>query len=174
MLFELIAAVVAGVAVAGFAMSLRWISRGWLPKWIVPATAGIGMISYAIWSEYSWFDRMRNSFPQSVTVTWSNTESAGWRPWSYVRPLTTRFTGVETSTARRHPEQPGQVMVSLILAARWQQTTVIKVVFDCNNHRRADLVDDDVAIAADGTVSNARWIDLPADDPNLQVACQQA
>ncbi|WP_152339129.1 hypothetical protein [Pseudorhizobium flavum] len=173
MLFELIAAVVAGVALAGIAMSVRWISRGRLPKWIVPAAAGLGMISYAIWSEYSWFDRMRNSFPQSVVVTWSNTERAIWRPWSYIRPLTTRFTAVETSTAKRHPQQPGQVMVSMILAARWQQTTVIKAVFDCDNNRRADLVGNDVSIADDGSVTGAQWIDLPADDANLKAACRQ-
>ena len=71
MLFELIAAVVTGVALAGVAMLLRWLSRGLLPKWIVPTMAGLGMLGYSIWSEYSWFDRMNLALP-GIEVSWKN------------------------------------------------------------------------------------------------------
>src|SRR5690606_22292277 len=83
MFFELIAAVVAGVAVAGIAMGLRWISRGFLPKWIVPAAAGLGMLSFAIWSEYSWFERNVATQPTGVIVAWNNEQRSFLRPWSY-------------------------------------------------------------------------------------------
>src|SRR5690606_34910815 len=148
MLFELLAAVFAGLALAGIAMSLRWISRQRLPKWIVPVAAGSGMLLYSVWSEYSWLDRTVNSMP-SVAVAWQSEDRAPWRPWSYVKPLSLRFTGVDRSSVQRHPAQPGQVMVDLVFAARWQPLARVKVVYDCNGHRRADVLDQPIEIAPD-------------------------
>lgn len=170
MLFELIAAVVSGVALAGVAMLLRWLSRGLLPKWIVPMMAGLGMLSYSIWSEYSWFDRMNLALP-GIVVSWKNEQTAFWRPWSYIEPVTTRFTAVDLKAAKRHPNQPGLVMVDLLLLARWQPVTPVKVVFDCTNARRADLVDGNVSIADDGSLVGADWVKLDAEDAALKIAC---
>lgn len=170
MLFELIAAVVAGVALAGVAMMLRWLSRGFLPKWIVPAMAGLGMLSYSIWSEYSWFDRMNIALP-GLAVSWKNEQTAFWRPWSYIEPVTTRFTAVDLKSAKRNPNQPGLVMIDILLLARWQPVTPVRVVFDCQNARRADLVDGNVSIADDGSLVGAEWTKLEPDDAALKIAC---
>lgn len=170
MLFELIAAVVTGVALAGVAMLLRWISRGLLPKWIVPAMAGLGMLSYSIWSEYSWFDRMNLALP-GIVASWKNEQTAFWRPWSYIKPVTTRFTAVDLKSAKRNPNQPGLVMIDILLLARWQPVTPVRVVFDCQNARRADLVDGNVSIADDGSLVGAEWIKLEPDDAALKIAC---
>ncbi|MBB1251244.1 MULTISPECIES: hypothetical protein [unclassified Rhizobium] len=170
MLFELIAAVVAGVALAGVAMALRWLSRGSLPKWIIPATAGLGMLCYSVWSEYSWFDRMTTALP-GIAVTWKNQQTAFWRPWSYLEPVTTRFTAVDLKGAKRNPKQPGLVMVDILLVARWQPVKPVKVVYDCGNARRADLIDADVAIADDGSLVGAEWNNVKPDDASLKVAC---
>ena len=43
-------------------------------------------------------------------------------------------------------------------------------VFDCQSHRRADLVGD-VLLNDDGSLENARWVRLAADDPLLRMAC---
>ncbi len=174
MLFELIAAVVAGVAVAGIAMGLRWISRGLLPKWIVPAMAGLGMLAYAIWSEYSWYARMTASQPSTFEVVWLNEASSLLRPWSFYKPVINRFTGVDLASAQRHPNFPDQVMVDLILAARWQSPARVKVVFDCAAHRRADLMGKDVSIADNGEITGATWVDIPADDKTLEAACRSS
>lgn len=170
MLFELIAAVVAGVALAGFAMLLRWLSRGLLPKWIVPTMAGLGMLGYSIWSEYSWFDRMNLALP-GIEVSWKNAQTAFWRPWSYIEPVTTRFSAVDMKTARRHPNQPGLVMVDILLVARWQPVKPVKVVYDCPNMQRADLVDANVSIADDGSLVGADWVKLDAEDAAMKIAC---
>ncbi|QLF68746.1 hypothetical protein FE840_003825 [Peteryoungia desertarenae] len=171
MLFEFIAAVVSAVAVAGIAMTLRFITRYRLPKWIVPASAGLGMLSYTIWSEYSWFDRVTQAMPPEVTVAWSNGAEDFWRPWSYYKPVINRFTAVDMRTAQTHPNHPGQVMVDLVLAARWQQSARLKVVFDCPGARRADLLGSDVSVADDGTITGADWINVGPDDPTLRAAC---
>lgn len=170
MLFELIAAVVSGVALAGVAMLLRWLSRGHLPKWIVPVFAGLGMLSYSIWSEYSWFDRMNMALP-GIAVSWKNEETAFWRPWSYIEPVTTRFTAVDLKALQRNPAQPGLVIVDILLAARWQPVTPVKVVYDCQNMQRADLLDSSMSIADDGSLVGAEWIKVEPDDAAMKIAC---
>jgi hypothetical protein len=170
MLFELIAAVVTGVALAGVAMGLRWLSRGYLAKWIVPAMAGIGMLGYSVWSEYSWFERMKNTLP-GIAVTWQNEDQAFWRPWSYIEPVTNRFTALDMGNAKRHPNQTGLVMVDVLLLARWQPLSAVKVVYDCAGLRRADMLDQTVSIAADGALVGAEWKPVPADDAALKTAC---
>lgn len=174
MLFEFIAAVVAGVALAGIMMLIRWISRGRLPKWLIPAAAGLGMLSYAIWSEYSWFTRATNAMPPETVVTWKNEARSFWRPWSYYTPVIDRFTAVDVAHAQRHPGHPGLVMTDLLLSARWAAQARVKVVFDCNANRRADLMGEGVSVAADGSITGAKWVEVPADDPALRAACPKS
>lgn len=170
MLFELIAAVVTGVALAGLAMALRWLSRGYFAKWIVPVFAGLGMLGYSVWSEYSWFERTNIAMP-GIAVAWKNEDRAFWRPWSYVEPVTTRFTALDMRNAKRHPQQSGLVMVDVLLVARWQPISAVKVVYDCTGFRRADMLDQNVSIAADGALVGAEWKAVPADDAALKIAC---
>lgn len=172
MLFELIAAVVAGVALAGIAMGLRWASRGLLPRWIVPVAAGIGMLSYAVWSEYSWYDRVSAGLPPEMVVAWRNESTAFWRPWSYLKPVVNRIVIVDGRTAQRNENLPDQVMVDVILAARWQPTARVKTVFDCAGNRRADLLGKELSFAENGEIIGASWSTLPADDPVLAAACK--
>ena len=172
MLYEFIAAIVAGLAIAGIATGLRWLSRGSLPRWMIPAAAGLGMLSYAIWSEYSWFNRLTNTMPPEIAVTWQHEDRSPWRPWSYYKPVIDRFTAIDTRSVQRHQDQPGNVMVDVIIAARWQPSARLKTVYDCNAKRRADLLGEGVAIADDGAIIGAVWADLPVDDPALVVACR--
>ncbi|WP_165215366.1 hypothetical protein [Affinirhizobium pseudoryzae] len=171
MLFEFIAVVTVGVALAGIAMTLRFITRQRLPKWIIPVFAGLGMLLYTIWSEYSWFSRVTAALPPEIPVAWHNADAAFWRPWSYYQPVINRFTAVDLRTAQRNANFPDQVMVDVILAARWQQSARVKVVLDCAGHRRADLIGRNVSIAENGEITGADWITLPADDPVLQTGC---
>lgn len=171
MLFELIAAIVAGVALAGIVMALRRLSRGLLPKWLVPAAAGIGILGYGVWSEYSWFSRSLATQPEGVLIAWHNEESAPWRPWSYLVPVVTRFTAVDTRTIQSNPKFPDQIIVDLLFAARWQQSALVKTVFDCAGHKRADLAGGGVAIAETGEITGASWVDLATDDAVLNAAC---
>lgn len=173
MLFEFVAALVAGVALAGVMMLVRWASKGRLPRWIVPAAAGIGMLSYAIWSEYSWFTRATNAMPAGTVVTWKNEARSFWRPWSYYAPVVNRFTAVDLAHTQRHANHPGLVMADLLLSARWKMPARIKVVFDCNGSRRGDLVGGNVSVADDGTIVGVDWVAVPADDPALQAVCRE-
>lgn len=170
MLFELIAAVVAGVAVGGIVSGLRWASRGWLPKWLVPASAGVALFAYAVWSEYSWFERMTSVLPKSVVVIWKNEDQSFWRPWSYHTPVINRFTAIDVGAIKRNPAQPDLVMTDVILAGRWRTNTVVKTVFDCKELKRAVITDVSV-LANDGTLQGLDWTTVPADDLALTTVC---
>ena len=55
MIWHLVATFSAGLGAAGIAFLLRSLSKQKLPKWIIPAFAGIGMLGYQIYFEYNWF-----------------------------------------------------------------------------------------------------------------------
>ncbi len=170
MLLEFIAIIAAGFGLAGLALSLDFILRRRLPPWIVPASAGAGMLLMAIWLEYSWFDRTTGTFPDSVQVASTNQVRSWYRPWTYAVPLTNRFIAVDHRFHRRHAAAPGQVLTRLVLAGRWEPTRQYGVVFDCVGHRRADLLDQ-VELDDGGRLKNATWIQLSADEPVLRNAC---
>ena len=170
MLLEFIAIIAAGFGLAGIALTLNIALRRRLPPWIVPAAAGAGMLLMAIWLEYSWFARTASTFPDGVEIASTHQVRSWYRPWTYVVPLTNRLIAVDRRFDRRHADAPGQVLTRVILAGRWEPTRQFGVVYDCNAHRRADLLDG-VEFAADGTLPNARWIQLEADNRVLRTAC---
>jgi hypothetical protein len=172
MLWDFGATVAAAFAVAGLLLFLMRVLRVRLPKWIVPAAAGAAMLGYAIWSEYSWFPRVSAALPDTVVIASQNAESAWWRPWTYLAPLTSRFIAVDRGSIRTHDAAPGQRLVDVLLVARWQGAVAVPVLYDCPGARRADLIGG-ADFAADGTVADAEWRELDASDPVLRAACAE-
>lgn len=97
MIWHLVATFSAGLGAAGIAFLLRSLSRQKLPKWIVPAFAGIGMLAYQIYFEYNWFDHQSSRQPAGAVVTSSQQSEVFWRPWTFFYPMTTVFTVVDTN-----------------------------------------------------------------------------
>lgn len=170
MFLELIATLVMGLGVAGIVLLANKVLRGRLPKWTVPASGGIAMIVFSIWSEYSWYPRTADSLPDPVVVAWSNSESAPWKPWTYAIPQTTRFVAVDTGSIRTNDALPGQRMVDLYLMGRWAPGRQVRVVIDCPGARRADLMED-VAMDATGAIDPGAWVAMDPADPVLTTAC---
>ncbi|MDR5873610.1 hypothetical protein LPL18_013610 [Halomonas sp. CUBES01] len=100
MIWHLIAAVFAGLAAAGIGLLLRTLSGKRLPKWIVPLCGGLGMISYQIHMEYSWFDHKQAQLPETAEVISSDTSEQVWRPWTYAFPVTTKFSMVDRNNVQ--------------------------------------------------------------------------
>jgi hypothetical protein len=101
MLWTLLAIGVAGLGAAGIAMLLRKLTGNRLPKWIIPAFGGLGMLAYQIYYEYSWFDyQLQRQPPESVIVA-SETGEVFWRPWTYFWPMTTAFTVLDSKSLLR-------------------------------------------------------------------------
>lgn len=173
MLLEFIAAIVTALAVGGLMHLLIVVSGRRLPRWLIPAGAGLGMLAFVIWSEYSWAARSLAVLPEPVVLASKNQSRAWFRPWTYVKPLTTRMILVDHRLTRRHAEFPAQRLVAVVLMERWAPTRQIPVLFDCLGLRRIDLLDG-VRLAEDGRVEGGHWRELPADDPVLRAACEPA
>lgn len=173
MFFELIGTIVAGVAVGLLVWAINRTLKGRLPKWLIPAAAGVAMLFATISSEYSWFSRSVGNMPEGFVVAQTVEESAFYRPWTYVTPFVTRYVAVDQATIRTHEAQPDQRLVNLIFYGRWTRTAQVPALFDCAAPARADVVDG-IAFAEDGSVTNASWIALSADDPVLAAACETA
>lgn len=100
MIWHLIAAIFAGLGAAGIAQLLRLASGRRLPRWLVPVFAGLGMLGYQVYTEYSWFDHKRDQLPPTALVVDSERGQAFWRPWSYFFPLTSAFRVVDQQSVR--------------------------------------------------------------------------
>ena len=170
MLLELIAAVAAGFAGAGIALILRHLSAGKLPRFFIPATAGVAMLGFMIWNEYTWFSRTAETLPEGVVVTSSYSEQAAWRPWTYLHPLVTRFAAVDRLSVRRNDKVPGQLMLDVLLFTRWAQVAKLPILLDCTGRRRADIADG-MQFDGDGAVLDAAWVPIPPDDPLAKTVC---
>ncbi len=177
MLFDFIAVVAAAFAAAGVVMILNHLlgklTGRRLPRWALPIAAGSAMLAYSIWSEYTWFDRTVGAMPSSLVVATKNESSAPWRPWTYAVPMVNRFIAFDRGAVRTNAAAPGQKIVYVLLFGRWAQPFSIPVLYDCPNGRRADLIDG-ADFGADGTVADAEWRDLPADDPVLEAVCAES
>ena len=65
MIWEFVATLSAGIGAAGIMMMIRLFIKK-LPKWLVPAAAGLGMIGFQVYSEYTWFSHTRSLLPESA------------------------------------------------------------------------------------------------------------
>jgi hypothetical protein len=170
MLFELFATVVSGFAAAGIVLILRRLTGERLPKWLMPAAAGSAMLAFTIWSEYSWFARTSALLPAGFVLVSQTENSAPWRPWTYIKPMTDRFAAVDTSSIRTNDAVPDMRLVETYYWGRWAPLNRLTVVVDCAGLRRAPIIEG-VSLADDGAILGAEWIGVPTDDPTLIAVC---
>jgi hypothetical protein len=170
MFFELVGTVLAGLAAALLVFAVRRFAPDRVPKWLMPVSAGAAMILATISSEYGWFGRVSGQLPEGFTVAETVEESAVYRPWTYLVPLTSRFIAVDHAGARTNPDFPGQRIVDLYFFGRWQPVQSIPVLFDCDGNRSVVLAEG-TEFGSDGAIANPAWEDMPSDDPVLRAAC---
>lgn len=171
MFVELIATVFAGIACAGLALLLNVVTGRRLPKWVMPVAAGAGMIGMTISNEYTWFNRTAERLPDGVEIAVTVEEQSWWRPWTQVWPYTKRFAAVDTGTARRNENLPDQRLADVYFFGRWSPVNRAPMAFDCAVAQSALLIDGAV-FDTDGTITNASWQAMPADDPLLKLVCE--
>lgn len=172
MFLELIATIAGGLAGAGMMLLITRISAGRLPRWMVPIAAGIAMLAVTISNEYGWYGRTIAALPDGIEVVQTIEVSGGWRPWTWVVPFTTRFAAIDRASIRRNDAVPGQVIVDMLFYGRWSPVSKLPLLVDCDDARRAALTDD-VQFGDTGTVTNADWVGIAADDPVLIATCQE-
>lgn len=170
MLIDFVGALASGLGLMGLMLLLnRLILRGRIGRWIYPATVALGMVGFTIWAEYTWPQRTLEAMPQLALASESG-DPVFYRPWTYLWPQTTRMVTVDRAQTLTHPDHPGLVMTRIVLVARWQPIRAVPVVYDCNEHARADFPDG-VTLNADGSLEGATWIPLEADDAAMRIVC---
>lgn len=168
MFFELIATFVAGFAAAGVVLAVNVVTRGLLPRWMTPVAAGLAMLGMAIYNEATWGPRTVAGLPDGVEVIDRTTQSAWWRPWTYVAPQTVRLIALDTRSVRENDNAPGVKLVDLYLFARWQPTAQVAQMVRCTDPARADPTD---AALTDPDAAN--WRPVPADDDLIRLTCTE-
>lgn len=166
MFLELIAAFVAGLGAAGLVLVLNLITKGRLPRWAMPVAAGAAMIAVGIGLEYSWADRTAQGLPEGVVVIEEVTQTAWWRPWTYLVPQTVRLVALDTQSVRTREDAPNIRLVDLYLFARWQPPASAPQFVRCGDDpARADVTD-----AALADPAAATW--RAAGDDLIRLACK--
>ena len=169
---------IAMLAIAAMAFCLVFITRHFLKRsgrqlqrWVMPASIGLCVLTYAIWNECTWFSRMQKALPEHVVVASTGDRSAPWAPWTYLAPVTARFIAINKDGIIRSELRPELVKTGLLLVERWQPTKVANVAFDCKQRLRADL-GPNATLAPDGTLTGTQWQSAADDDAILSVVCK--
>lgn len=156
MALELLAAIIAAVGMAGIAIAIRKLTRNRLPKWIVPAAAGLGMIGFAVLSEYGWYGRSAASLPEGVTVLRAEKGFSPMRPWTFFAPITLKFSALDGRAASVHPANENLRMARVFHFERWAPTRDSMLIVDCSEGRQV-AVTAGVEIDASGNLTGAEW-----------------
>ena len=167
MFMELLASFAAGIGAAGLVLLLNLITGGRLPKWAMPVGAGLAMIGFAIWSEYSWAERTIGALPEGVEVIETVEESRFWKPWTYFAPQTTRILAADIAGIRENDSVQGARLVDLYLFERWQAPGKVMELVRCDDPARALVTE---AALADPEEA-AKWLPVTREDPIYGAIC---
>lgn len=172
MLMDMIATLAAGAALCCAALIARHLSGGRLPKWLLPASFGLGMLLFSVWNEYTWHDRATDALPPEVIILTSPADRVPYRPWTYIFPVSTRFAALDRRVLQRSETNPDLLRVDAMVVQRWSPTVRIPLAFDCAAGRRAELIEG-ATLAPDGTLTGADWLTVHPVDELQRAACQE-
>ncbi len=172
MLIDILAAITAGAGIAGIVLALRWLSRSRLPRWTIPAALGAGIITFSVWSEYSWYPRVTGALPKEVVIVAAPQDPSPLRPWTYLFPLSTRFLALDRTSMKTSEVNPAIRLADLMVVQRWVSTKRIPLGFDCASGRHADLIGG-ATLAPDGTLTGGAWVTPGPDDAMQAAACRE-
>ena len=172
MYVDIITIIAGGFAAAGIVLILNKLLGGRLPRWVIPAGAGAGMILMSLTNEYRWYPRTLNLLPEGFEVISTAQHSAIYSPWTYVIPYMDRFAAVDVADVQRHAAKPDLRLSRVIVFTRWSPVQVRPAVFDCALGRSA-LLDSGAMFNDDGTIRVAVWDQTGADDPATSAICKE-
>lgn len=161
MFWDISAMIVAGFLFAGLAMPIKMFYKK-TPKWFIPIMAGLGMMSYQVYSEYSWFADTSAKLPDGSQVVATVPSSTWFRPWSYIKPQIFQFVVLDTANVVAIDETTKQAQVYFF--ERRLPAQKLDVLFDCQKGEQTYVVNNDL--------SRLNWEKLPYTDKALALVCQ--
>jgi hypothetical protein len=154
---------------------LAWAFRRWVPsapKWLIPVCAGVGLIGTTVYLEYDWFNRVSAELPPGFVVVNAEATSNPMRPWTFLAPITTSFTAIDTTKLAKHPQVATLVTAPVYGFARWQNPQSALIVFDCAGNRRTPVVEG-MYIDEAGVLTGGEWVTLETGDELQGAACKE-
>ncbi len=136
MIWELFATASAGLGAAGIMMLIRLLAKN-LPKWLVPAAAGLGMIGFQVYSEYNWYQHTRSLLPASAVVVAEVPQSAFYKPWTYAKPQILKFIAVDTAKTAPVGDNSQLLQTNLYFFERRMSAHTLPVLVDCQRRMQA-------------------------------------
>jgi hypothetical protein len=173
MLLQLLGMLVMGIAVVGVVLLACRLFGRRPPRWVLPVSAGLAMLGFQVWNEYSWFRRTAAALPPQMVVAAAHPSSSMFQPWTLLVPRIERFAVIDPRAIRWNESAPGLRMVEVFLIARQMPTFTTTQIFDCDTPRRADVTGT-LEFDADGRPVGAEWIALDATDQPRQSVCAAA
>lgn len=170
MIWELLGAVVLGVVAGGMAWGLRRVTGSRLPKWVTPAAAGIGMLTYGVWMDYTWGARTEAALPAGVEAVREARDGSFLRPWTLLAPPVMRIAAVNAAGALTNEAAPDMRLARMYLFERNMPPGEVGVLVDCAAARMA-VTTGAVGFDAAGAPQVQGWEALSAGDPMLTALC---
>jgi hypothetical protein len=170
MLFNLLATILLGIATAGiFVTILRRVGLR-TPTWLLPTSALVAILTFQIWSEYSWYGRTAKTLPAHVVVTGAFADSRALQPWTIIAPPVVRFSAVDRSSIARHDAAPTLAMAEVHLVQRYAPTVSAFHIYDCETPQRADATPG--YLDGNGLPLSNAWTAIDPNDPIRLIVCQ--
>lgn len=170
MLLTLFGAVAVGVLAACVAFIVRRL-YGVNARFLIPLSAGAGMLGFTIWNDYTWFGRNVSGLPDTVEVARAIEKSWVIQPWTLLAPVTTRYQAVDHASVARNVGAPDIARATVFLVARYQPTFETVQLFDCARGLRADAAD---APDPSAPPPEQAWVRVGLDDELLALVCASA
>jgi hypothetical protein len=170
MIFQLLGSLLLGICAAVALMLGYRLAGRRAPRWVLPASAGMAMLGFQVWSDYTWFRRTAAALPAPLTVAAAPTGATPMQPWTYLLPRVERFVAIDPGAIRWNERAPGLRLAELFLVARYMPTLSAMQLFDCTTSRRADAPRG-LALDTEGRPAGVEWVPLEAGDPLLRAVC---
>lgn len=161
MFWDIIAMVVAGFLFAGLAMPIKMFYKK-SPKWLVPFMAGLGMMSYQVVSEYTWFGTTKAKLPEGSMVVATVPSTTWFRPWSYVKPQVFQFVVLDKANAK--PFLDDIIKAEVYFFERRLPAQKLDTLFDCTSGLQTYVFNHDM--------TKLNWQKLDYTDEALKLVCQ--
>lgn len=170
MLLTLFGALAVGVLAACVAFIVRRF-YGVNARFLIPLSAGAGMLGFTVWNDYTWFSRNAEGLPETVQVARTVEKSWVVQPWTLIAPVVTRYQAVNLASVARNASAPDVARATIYLVSRFQPTFETVQLFDCAGGRRSDAAD---APPDGGLPPETAWVGVGLDDPLLSLVCAEA
>lgn len=171
-MFNIISLVAVGAGAAGLLHGIyRLLMRRKPPKFIVPLSAGLAMIVFHIWNEYSWYGRTADMLPPSIEIVDTLSVKEFWAPWTYIFPKTNGFVALDRASTQQNAKLPGFVMATTMFVKRAEDTLITHIIINCAE-RRWMAIFEGTNFDENGLPLSPEWAPFESNTHMAEAACK--